>query len=486
MEKKKESKTKVEPKKKAATNKKNTLKKSKTVKNTNNKKSKTKQKRAFTLIELLAVIIILGILMIIAIPSVTTYISDSRKNSYIDTAKNIIGATRNLVNSGKLKMYDPSITYYVPISCIKTENGAKTPYGEFSEAYVGVVFDGNGYDYYWISNDTSGQGVKDITPLKDLNEEKIVSGITNTEIIEKVSKTGVNSREKILLLNDDCNSWGDEKNATSSLNGNGEIVLIAKMEVGKYVTLVPDSTSYTIPTSITGYTTSQTINPSELTTWKIIGKNSDGTIDMVSEYVSSSNVTFSGTVGFSKYINGLQTIASQYKKSGYTVRERIMGYDNQTPIIENTYYFDGSTNREYTKFETPIITSGVGEEYENGLLGDNLYIKDYLLVVNAYKDDSNHGSSKLVAYRVGTNTAADYWISSRHAFLPMAQGFYYGMFYVKSIGRLSTGPLVQYDKNDRRWNYYNKSYAIRPIITLKSSISIANGEGTLDNPYTLE
>ena len=40
-----------------------------------------KNNKGFTLIELLAVIIILGILMIIAIPSVTKYITDSRKNS---------------------------------------------------------------------------------------------------------------------------------------------------------------------------------------------------------------------------------------------------------------------------------------------------------------------------------------------------------------------------------------------------------------------
>ena len=60
--------------------------------------------KVFTLIELLAVIIILGILMIIAIPSVTMYINDSRKNAYIDTAKEMIGSARNLVNEGKLKI----------------------------------------------------------------------------------------------------------------------------------------------------------------------------------------------------------------------------------------------------------------------------------------------------------------------------------------------------------------------------------------------
>ena len=41
--------------------------------------------RAFTLIELLAAIIIMGILVLIAIPAVTNYIRDSRKTSYINT-----------------------------------------------------------------------------------------------------------------------------------------------------------------------------------------------------------------------------------------------------------------------------------------------------------------------------------------------------------------------------------------------------------------
>ncbi len=93
-----------------------------------------KKKNGFTLIELLAVIIILGILMIIAIPSVTKYISDSRKNSYVDSAKEIIAGTRNVVNGGKLEMYSTNTTYYIPTSCIKTENAQKSPYGDFTQA----------------------------------------------------------------------------------------------------------------------------------------------------------------------------------------------------------------------------------------------------------------------------------------------------------------------------------------------------------------
>ncbi len=101
-----------------------------------------RKESGFTLIELLAVIIILGVLMIIAIPSVTTYISSSRKSSYVNTAREIIGGTRNFVNEGNIEMFNTDITYFIDVKCIKTENGSKTPYGEFEKAYVGVTYTG--------------------------------------------------------------------------------------------------------------------------------------------------------------------------------------------------------------------------------------------------------------------------------------------------------------------------------------------------------
>ena len=164
---------------------------------------KNNKKNGFTLIELLAVIIILGILMIIAIPSVTRYISDSRKSAYVDTAKQLVSSTRNLVNSGELGMYDTDTTYYIPISCIRTENGAKSPYGEFikDKTYSIVTFNGQGYDYYWVGLDDTGTGVKKVINIDDLDIDDIESDLSQEDIKNNIAKDG---KDTIAIFNSDC------------------------------------------------------------------------------------------------------------------------------------------------------------------------------------------------------------------------------------------------------------------------------------------
>ena len=204
MENKVKTKKKSTQKNTKKTTTKKVIQKRKTKKRKNNKKGITS--KAFTLIELLAVIIILAVLMIIAIPSVTTYISDSRKKAYVDTAKEAISGARTLVNSGKLNIFDEEVSYYIPIKCIPSENGFKSPYGEFEEngAYVGVIFDGNGYKYYWISNDVSGQGINIVTSFDDLDSEKIVSGIKKGDVNNKIKETGIDGRNNIIVFNNNC------------------------------------------------------------------------------------------------------------------------------------------------------------------------------------------------------------------------------------------------------------------------------------------
>ena len=192
------------------TTKKTTKKTVKKVTKTPVKKTTTKnikKKNGFTLIELLAVIIILGILMIIAIPSVTKYISDSRKSAYVDTAKNIISGARAEVNKGDLEMYDTGATYYIPVEYFKSENGLKSPYGDFTQAYVAVTYDGNGYNYYWVSNDEAGEGVNKVVLNDLLDEDDIVSDIKDEDIEHLVKTTAIGGRERILIYDIETGRW---------------------------------------------------------------------------------------------------------------------------------------------------------------------------------------------------------------------------------------------------------------------------------------
>ena len=59
-------------------------------------KMKKINSKGFTLVELLAVIVIMGILMMVAIPSVTRTIENSRKDTYVDIAKSYANAARTL------------------------------------------------------------------------------------------------------------------------------------------------------------------------------------------------------------------------------------------------------------------------------------------------------------------------------------------------------------------------------------------------------
>ncbi len=137
-----------------------------------------KKKNGFTLIELLAVIIILGVIMLIAIPSVTQQITNSRKNSYIDTASSYVSAVVVKVNEGVLPLFDTNRLYLIPVgndeklSCVSLESGGASPFSKvYNYAYVAVHYTGDSYDYWFLSEDGSLQGFE-MTPTKTLETAK--------------------------------------------------------------------------------------------------------------------------------------------------------------------------------------------------------------------------------------------------------------------------------------------------------------------------
>jgi len=239
--------------------------------------------------------------------------------------------------------------------------------------------------------------------------------------------------------------------------------------VGDYVKMTPTLTSFTTDTAKTGYTSTQTINPSELNLWRVIRINSDGTIEMVSEYVSSDVIYFKGQTGYKNFVGYLNEIASKYENNKYTIGSRHMGYNGQTEYLIDT------ANTVDSTATTPPWTSSTGTstvESQGG--GDRLYETDTNLVKTAV--------GTLIAKTV-SGSEAYYWLASRYYnYSSSTYWRYRGRFIVES-GILNNRDLYGYLSG---FGASAGSSAVRPIVVLKSGISYTEALGTIDDPFILE
>lgn len=214
-------------------------------------------KKGFTLIELLAVIIILGVLMIIAIPSVTEYISSSRKSAYVDTAAGYIDAVRTKVNQAEeLQFFDVNTLYLVPVghnstnACVSVEKGGASPFSDTWEyAYVGVTYDGTKYTYYFVAKDGSNQGIN-FVPQATLAKEGgdlVVSGsnyLATHSILAGTytTTTGADKDYKILAsgqtLGEGEVEWTEPTAPTSVTDYKTAIATVEAHETGKTISTV--------------------------------------------------------------------------------------------------------------------------------------------------------------------------------------------------------------------------------------------------------
>lgn len=240
------------------------------------------------------------------------------------------------------------------------------------------------------------------------------------------------------------------------------------LAVGDYVSMTPTKTSYTTDATKTGYTGSQTISPQELNLWRVIFIKSDGTVELVSEYSSTTEIFFKGQTGFLNYVGYLNVLASQYENSTYTKGSRAIGYKNQTEYITDTSKFTNPSPWNCSTGEScnPVESQGGG---------DTGYTTDVNLIKNVY--------GTLGTTKADETSGYGYWVASRRYNYAETYNSDWQLRMYKIISDTIDLELAYGHWYDN-WPTYQSCYSMRPIVVLKSGLKYS-GVGTKDHPMKI-
>ena len=470
--------------------------------------------KGFTLIELLAVIVILGLLMAIAIPSVTKYITQSRKKTLTTTIGNYIGALTNQVNDMEYIFTASNTIYAVPIECIALERGGTDPFGEWYQAndsywaYVLVQYDDStsSYIYGFTFKDSAGYGLYPTTSEK-LNENgsQIQTGLnlnrstgsSITNITPKENWNGFNLDDSTVLVVLEAESEGTlgDGTTTCTLCQKGDNYaqveeekltrpqLLSKL-IKAHNTLI--TASPTLTTSINNSSDasglySSTNTNSGLPTyyfrgvnlnnhvkfaglnWKIVRINEDGTVRLSLAY-SIDHQKFNSTYCDVKYM--------YYSNSDYTKTAVDDWY--QTNILNNGYdsYVATGTFCEEAKVKAST-------EHTSGLAIMQLS-SEYTPNFRCNTDGNGKGPLSLKAGLISYDELV---------FAGSYPGS--GMAIFVSNGGWTMSPAGYYSCLTYNWNYgisnqhtFNTAN-ITPVINLNANVK-ALGKGTSSDPYVVQ
>ena len=482
-----------------------------------------KNKKGFTLIELLAVIVILGLLMAIAIPSVTKYITESRKKTVASTIGNYMSAVVNDVNDLTYTFTGYNTVYAVPIECVALERGGTNPFGEWHQsndaywAYVLVQYDDetSSYIYGYTFKDSAGYGLYPTSQAK-LNEQgkQIQTNLELTKpssgnvvnITELKNWSGFKIDENTNLVVLDALSEGETGNGKTTCTLSQKGTNYEKIEsdrekrlsnlILKHNTVIstkPTLTTTSQESNEKGLYVSTDTNSGEPTyyfrgnvknnyvkfaglTWKIIRINEDGTIRLI----------LNSRVGSTSY--KFNTTYSNYKNMYYS------NSDIAKPTMDNWY----KTNITDKGYEAYVATGRFCEEAkvsEPSLFydGGSAKMQNFSTYQSNFKCLTDGNGKGVLSSKIGlityeeTNFAGGYFFKNNSNYY-----LYNGSYTMWTIS-----PTGIYYENDAAsvWlvnvngsEVYSNVINTRdffPVINLRSDV-LATGNGEKDTPYVIQ
>ena len=162
-------------------------------------------KQGFTLVELLGVIVILSIIMLIAIPNVTSVLEKNKRENYLADAKKLVTQVEYEIRSSNIEKPSSTEILKISLSYIGTSDVSKDSDGnkyDTTNSYVAVVRK-NGYLEYYVNLvttvDGKNKGIR-LVNKDELNSDKkltlIKQGFSNPTDAEIQTITGISGTIK--------------------------------------------------------------------------------------------------------------------------------------------------------------------------------------------------------------------------------------------------------------------------------------------------
>ncbi len=157
-------------------------------------------RKGFTLIELMGVIIILSIVMLIAVPNITSILDKNKRDTYIADAKKLITQAEYAIRSNQFEKPASNELVKVTLNYLATNDIKKDPDGNpysLTDSYVVIVRKDGYLEYYVNLVATTDSGKKGIRLVheeeltKDSRLTLIQKDFTNPTDSEIYKITGV-------------------------------------------------------------------------------------------------------------------------------------------------------------------------------------------------------------------------------------------------------------------------------------------------------
>lgn len=160
------------------------------------------------------------------------YILETRKKTYVSIASQYVMSVMTEVNvASNFKFFDEDVLYLVKVGhdegCVSLEIDGKSPFNDkWKYAYVGVVYKGDSYDYYFMGKDGSNQGIK-FTKQDKIDEESVISGMPKLLDSKYGKKDG---NEVYCVSGTECTLWssvaGDDNTKIELPTGVTQVILV--------------------------------------------------------------------------------------------------------------------------------------------------------------------------------------------------------------------------------------------------------------------